>query len=460
MVIDITPAPILSKGWGTPTNAALETLAAQAQTADEVASIASAVAEAKFAEVSVDLVDATMTATAETPSSDFAQHLNGTFVAELGGTPGLPAPAFRGDPDQVDAVDSTKRITLESYQRPELGPWGESMRLLNRTPQAKTMVAWYHPEDPNEPWDAVTNPMHPIADVWMGAHWAGQTDGTGIHGHWSVETPMANGDLYSRFGIDFIDHATETRGKDVTHAYFANTDLTPRQGDGAVFRIASGPGSAERRIEFSADQLSGTQGPGNIDPLKRRWWLITDQATEAGSNAGSNFLLRRFADNGDSLGTVWWASRATGAVTFGVATDLDGALGLRWAGGNRHGYNSSPSAAIGSAYAHYNAVATAAADRLIQSIVTGDSSSRLVANINGKFEWGNGGGTRETVLERKSNNVLGIGAGNAFRTGLSATGSRPSASSMGQGSQFFDTTLNKPIWSTGSAWVDAAGAFV
>lgn len=84
MVIDITPAPILSKGWGTPTNAALETLAAQAQTADEVAAIASSVADAKFAEVSVDLVDATMTATAETPSSDFAQHLNGTIGAATG----------------------------------------------------------------------------------------------------------------------------------------------------------------------------------------------------------------------------------------------------------------------------------------------------------------------------------------------------------------------------------------
>lgn len=101
MVIDITPAPILSKGWGTPTNAALETLAAQAQTADEVASIASSVADAKFAEVSVDLVDATMTATAETPSSDFAQHLNGTYaprvVAPMNADISAISPAARGN---------------------------------------------------------------------------------------------------------------------------------------------------------------------------------------------------------------------------------------------------------------------------------------------------------------------------------------------------------------------------
>ena len=47
-----------------------------------------------------------------------------------------------------------------------------------------------------------------------------------------------------------------------------------------------------------------------------------------------------------------------------------------------------------------------------------------------------------------------------FRTGQSATGSRPSASDVGQGSQFFDTTLNKPIWSNGTVWKDAAGTTV
>ena len=45
-----------------------------------------------------------------------------------------------------------------------------------------------------------------------------------------------------------------------------------------------------------------------------------------------------------------------------------------------------------------------------------------------------------------------------FRTGAGATGARPSASDVGAGAQWFDTTIGKPIWSTGSAWVLADGS--
>jgi hypothetical protein len=40
------------------------------------------------------------------------------------------------------------------------------------------------------------------------------------------------------------------------------------------------------------------------------------------------------------------------------------------------------------------------------------------------------------------------------------TANRPSASAVGTGEPYWDTTLGKPIWSTGSAWVDATGASV
>jgi len=40
------------------------------------------------------------------------------------------------------------------------------------------------------------------------------------------------------------------------------------------------------------------------------------------------------------------------------------------------------------------------------------------------------------------------------------TAARPTASTVGKGVLFFDDTLNKPIWSTGAAWVDATGATV
>lgn len=53
-----------------------------------------------------------------------------------------------------------------------------------------------------------------------------------------------------------------------------------------------------------------------------------------------------------------------------------------------------------------------------------------------------------------------VRAATAVVTGAAATGSRPNAATAKAGAMFFDTTLGKPIWSTGSAWVDATGATV
>lgn len=63
-------------------------------------------------------------------------------------------------------------------------------------------------------------------------------------------------------------------------------------------------------------------------------------------------------------------------------------------------------------------------------------------------------------LGTASNRPRYVRAGTAIQTGSGATGGRPTASTAGVGAMFFDTTLNKPIWSTGSAWVDSAGTTV
>ncbi|MGC5078449.1 glycosyl hydrolase family 28-related protein [Agrococcus sp. DT81.2] len=55
---------------------------------------------------------------------------------------------------------------------------------------------------------------------------------------------------------------------------------------------------------------------------------------------------------------------------------------------------------------------------------------------------------------------LVIGKPNTVRTGAGTTAERPVASSVPAGAQWFDTTLGKPIWSSGSVWKDAAGATV
>lgn len=53
-----------------------------------------------------------------------------------------------------------------------------------------------------------------------------------------------------------------------------------------------------------------------------------------------------------------------------------------------------------------------------------------------------------------------IRARTAIRTGAMTTGSRPTAATAGPGAMIFDSTLGKPIWSTGSGWVDANGTAV
>lgn len=66
----------------------------------------------------------------------------------------------------------------------------------------------------------------------------------------------------------------------------------------------------------------------------------------------------------------------------------------------------------------------------------------------------------DTEVRRAAANVLATGTDDGFRTGSSITGSRPSAVTLGAGTQWFDTTLNKPIWSDGTVWRDAAGTAV
>lgn len=68
----------------------------------------------------------------------------------------------------------------------------------------------------------------------------------------------------------------------------------------------------------------------------------------------------------------------------------------------------------------------------------------------GFFYRGRRGGV--TYFQVRADGVLWTGAG--------PTTARPSAASTPAGGQWFDTTLGKPIWSTGAAWVDATGATV
>ncbi len=50
-----------------------------------------------------------------------------------------------------------------------------------------------------------------------------------------------------------------------------------------------------------------------------------------------------------------------------------------------------------------------------------------------------------------------VRAATGVQTGAFTTAKRPSAVAAGTGTCIFDTTLKKPVWSTGSTWVDATG---
>lgn len=40
------------------------------------------------------------------------------------------------------------------------------------------------------------------------------------------------------------------------------------------------------------------------------------------------------------------------------------------------------------------------------------------------------------------------------------TGGRPSAAAAGEGAYYYDSTIDKPLWSTGAVWKDAAGTTI
>lgn len=77
----------------------------------------------------------------------------------------------------------------------------------------------------------------------------------------------------------------------------------------------------------------------------------------------------------------------------------------------------------------------------------GNQNVRVLTSGTGKFLVNDGVG-------------IEVHAAGTVRTGRGATASRPAAATVGSGASFFDETLGKPIWSTGSAWVDATGATV
>lgn len=78
-----------------------------------------------------------------------------------------------------------------------------------------------------------------------------------------------------------------------------------------------------------------------------------------------------------------------------------------------------------------------------------------IDSLGRALRFGPDDGAADTLLQRISAGVLGVGADDCFRTGVDTTPGRPNAATVGEGAQFYDKTLHKPIWSDGAAWRDA-----
>jgi hypothetical protein len=74
--------------------------------------------------------------------------------------------------------------------------------------------------------------------------------------------------------------------------------------------------------------LDGDAGQSKIITYRtaglQRWGLYSNNVAESGSNAGSNFVLRRYSDAGTLLGTPLEVNRATGVTKIGEGLDLNG----------------------------------------------------------------------------------------------------------------------------------------
>jgi hypothetical protein len=217
------------------------------------------------------------------------------------------ASSFAGGEDNGSGTDTTGRLNLYSYQRAQNGSFGETIRHFLMRSDSKAMIAWYGPkagynettEEPDEsqgwsPW------------WWIGAHWEAN-DNASIHGHGSIEVPDLSGALQTRLEVPFIDQTNppapgQPIGVATTNIRTNLADFTVRASTGVLRIGASNAYNKDILLSASSDR----------DPAGERWKIRANNDTETGSgNAGTNFEIRRHADNGNVIETALSIERST-----------------------------------------------------------------------------------------------------------------------------------------------------
>jgi len=124
-------------------------------------------------------------------------------------------------------------------------------------------------------------------------------------------SPEVGGNVGSNFRIDRYGDAGD----------FLGTPMTIQRNDGTVIlRKVAIVGTPSISLQFNPGSpavLSSQTMDTATPPSKARWLIaLGDSAPETGADAGSNFAIARFSDDGVNLGSALTINRATGAVSI------------------------------------------------------------------------------------------------------------------------------------------------
>jgi hypothetical protein len=140
----------------------------------------------------------------------------------------------------------------------------------------------------------------------------GQTAGVS---RWSIVAGNFTAEGGSNAGSDFQINRFNDAGSVIDTPLTINRASATATFAGSV--ISQAPGGNGFLVSTAAGQNRSFFGQTNS---VTRWALIMGNTTaEGGSNAGSDFSLSRYADNGSFLGFPITAVRSTGVVTFAAA---------------------------------------------------------------------------------------------------------------------------------------------
>lgn len=220
----------------------------------------------------------------------------------------------------LNVSDSTGRINLHSYQKAQQNNdsnsntqqahYGEVIRIDLEHRQAKGAIAIRE--------NYLGAPEGARSVAWLVAH-GESNDSTPQnpvwHNHFSIELPDENGALQTSLEFPFAPYNQPNAfGMPMADRYVRS--VVPLLAASNMY--IEGDNATNKNIYFSSKKYKNEGG--------KRWGLQTDNTTEAGSNAGSDFRINSYDDAGVFVRTAMYIKRSNGYVglqTSGPTRMLD-----------------------------------------------------------------------------------------------------------------------------------------